>query len=82
MNKFAKWMTANDKRQIDVAKKIGISASSLNEIIRQDKIPSIKVAYGIEVYTKGEITIYDWLDEYKRNKTKTVKAREKSNSKK
>jgi len=84
VNKFAKWMEVNDKVQANVAKKIGISPSSLHEILRLDKIPSIKVAYEIEVYTKGEITVYDWLDQKMEKKTapKTKKKKEATNHKK
>lgn len=84
VNKFAKWMEDNDKRQCDVAKKIGISPSSLHEILRLDKIPNIKVAYEIEVYTKGQVTIYDWLDQYASEDKRTItpKTKAKKNHKK
>lgn len=78
VNKFAQWMELNDKVQANVAKKLGISPSSLHEILRLDKIPSIKVAYEIEVYTKGEVTIYDWLDQYNIEKVKTKAPRKKA----
>lgn len=84
VNKFAEWMKNNDKVQASVAEKIGISPSSLHEIIRLDKIPSIKVAYEIEVYTKGEITVYDWLDQTirKETKPKITKKKQTKNHKK
>jgi len=66
MNKFAEWLKENDKKQRGVAKKIGISTSSLHEILRLGKIPTIKVAYAIEEYTKGQITVYDWIDQKER----------------
>lgn len=63
MSKFTKWIKENDKKQVLVAEKLGISTATLHEILRKGKIPSLKIAYKIEVYTKGVITLYDWLDE-------------------
>ena len=84
MNKFAKWMKDNDKVQALVAKKLGISPSSLHEIIRLDKIPSLKIALQIEEYTNDAITVYDWLDQNlnKETKTKAKKIKEPKNQKK
>jgi transcriptional regulator with XRE-family HTH domain len=65
MNKFALWVLKNDKKQSIVAKKIGMSPSSLVEILRNGRIPSIKFAHAIEIYTNGEIKVYDWLEEEK-----------------
>lgn len=63
MNKFAEWIEQNDRKQRGIAQKIGISTSTLHEILRMGKIPSLKVAYAIEKYTQGEITVYDWIDQ-------------------
>jgi len=63
VNKFAEWIEQNDRKQRGIAQKIGISTSTLHEILRMGKIPSLKVAYAIEKYTQGEITVYDWLDQ-------------------
>lgn len=70
MNKFAEWMKNNDKKQRAVAQKLNISTSTLNDIIKKGQVPSLKVAYAIEVYTKGAITVYDWMDEKKDKKEK------------
>jgi transcriptional regulator with XRE-family HTH domain len=56
-------MKSNDKKQRAVAEKLGISTSSLHEILRKDQLPSLKIAYKIEQYTHGAITLYDWLDQ-------------------
>lgn len=69
MNKFAAWMKSNEKKQIAVAKKLGISQSSLHDIMRQGQLPNLKVAYEIEKYTHGEVTLYDWIDQEEKNKT-------------
>lgn len=67
MNKFADWIKNNDKKQRAVAEKIGISASTLHEILKKNLIPNLRVAYSIEQYTKGAITLYDWIDDPNRN---------------
>lgn len=63
MNKFADWVKSNDKKQRGVAEKLKISTSTLHDILRNGQMPSLKVAYEIEKYTKGAITLYDWIDE-------------------
>ena len=63
MNKFADWMKNNDKKQRGVAEKLGISTSTLHDILRKGQVPSLKLAYQIEKYTKGSITVYDWIDQ-------------------
>lgn len=63
MNKFSEWMKNNDKKQRGVAEKIGVSTSTLHDILRKGQMPSIRIAYEIEKYTRGAITVYDWLDQ-------------------
>lgn len=65
VNKFAEWVKNNDKKQRGIAEKIGVSTSTLHDILRQGQIPSLKVAYEIEQYTRGDVTVYDWIDENK-----------------
>lgn len=72
MNKFALWMQNNDKVQKYVAAKLGISQSTIHEIIHLDKLPSIPVAYEIEKYTMGAVTLYDWLDQDLNNKSMPI----------
>lgn len=71
MNKFLLWIKDNDKKQRGVAEKLGISTSTLHDILRKGQLPSLKLAYEIEQYTKGAITLYDWIDELN-NKNKAV----------
>jgi transcriptional regulator with XRE-family HTH domain len=71
VNKFAEWMQSNDKKQRGVAEKLGISTSTLHDILRKGQMPSLKLAYQIEQYTKGAITLYDWIDPI-HNEKKTV----------
>jgi transcriptional regulator with XRE-family HTH domain len=63
MNKFSLWIKNNDKKHRSVAEKLGISTSTLHDILRKGQIPNIKIAYKIEKYTCGAITLYDWVDE-------------------
>lgn len=62
MNKFADWIKNNDKKQRGVAQKLGISSATLYEILKKGLIPNLKTAYRIEKYTRGCVTLYDWLD--------------------
>lgn len=62
MNIFALWIKNNDKKQRGVAEKLGISPSTLHDILRKGQMPSLRIAYEIEKYTKGAITLYDWID--------------------
>ncbi len=80
MNKFAEWMECNDKKQRGVAEKIGISTSTLHDILRKNQMPSIKVAYEIEKYTCGAVTIYDWIDVRDQDQDKII-IKEKINTK-
>ena len=68
VNKFAVWIASNDKKQIGVAEKVGISQSTLSDILRKGQMPSLKVAYEIEQYTKGAVTLYDWIDQPEQEK--------------
>lgn len=63
MKKFAEWMKHNDRKQLGVAKKIGVSQAHMHDIVRKGHIPSLKIAYEIEKYTLGAITLYDWVDQ-------------------
>ena len=71
MNKFAEWMKNNDKKQRGVAEKLGISTSTLHDILRKGLMPSLKLAFEIEKYTKGAITLYDWVDEQQKYKIRS-----------
>jgi hypothetical protein len=77
MNKFATWIEENDKKQRGVAEKLSISTSTLHEILRKGLMPSLKLAYEIEKYTLGAITVYDWLDEIQCEKQRIDKVKTK-----
>lgn len=63
MNKFAEWIKNSEKKQSGVAQKLCISPSTLHDILRKGQMPSLKLAYKIEQYTKGAVTVYDWVDQ-------------------
>lgn len=71
-------MKSNDKKQRGVAEKLGISTSTLHDILRKGQLPSLKLAYEIEQYTKGAVTVYDWIDEQNKIKSAVNKAKAKT----
>lgn len=77
VDKFHDWMKNNDKKQCAVAAKIGISASYLSDILKLGKMPSIRIAYEIEKYTNGVVTVYDWLDQDMNDRIKSKKKKNK-----
>jgi len=82
VNKFADWMKNNDRKQRGVADKLGISASTLHDILRKGQMPNLKLAYEIEKYTKGAITVYDWIDQSEEENKKIKKTVIKQNPQK
>jgi len=81
VNKFSEWIIVSDKKQTGVAEKIGISTSSLHDILRKGQMPSLRVAYEIEKYTRGAITVYDWIDEKHIESKTDKKIKKKINNK-
>lgn len=73
VNKFAEWVKNNDRKHRSVAEKLGISTSGLHAILKTGQMPSMKTAYEIEKYTRGAVTMYDWLDH--ENEKNTVKSK-------
>lgn len=83
MNKFAAWIKKHDKKQRGVAEKLSISTSTLHEILRKGLLPNLKLAYDIEIYTNGAVTLYDWIDQINEQikpikKEKSIQATKKS----
>ncbi len=83
MHKFAEWIKDNEKKQNGVAEKLKVSASTLHDILRKGQSPSLKLAYAIEKYTKGAITVYDWVDQQPEQENKEIaKSKTKPKAKK
>lgn len=75
MNKFSEWVHDQDKKQNGIARKIGIAPSTLSDILKNGTIPSLRTAYKIEVYSKGAVTLYDWLDQGEHENKKLNKSK-------
>lgn len=71
-------MKCNDKKQRGVAEKLKISTSTLHDILRKGQMPSLRLAYDIEQYTKGSITVYDWIDQQDQIKNELIRVKEKA----
>ena len=54
------------------AQKIGISTSTLHCLLKKRNMPSLKLAYDIEVQTSKAVTLYDWLTEYPPKPTRNI----------
>ena len=74
MKKLANWLDKKCIKQVGFAREIGVSTSTLHEILRLGKMPSLRVAYAIEKFTQGDITLYDWIDQ---ELTKKIKEKKK-----
>ena len=62
MKKLLDWLKMKHVKQAGFAQDIGISTSSLHEILRNGRVPNVKILYEIEKFTDGYITLYDWVD--------------------
>lgn len=63
MKKFSEWMKNNHKVQRGVAGELKIAPSTLHDILKNGLIPNLRLAFEIEKYTRGDITLYDWVDQ-------------------
>jgi DNA-binding XRE family transcriptional regulator len=70
MKKLLDWVKKKCIKQKGMAEKIGVSEATLHEILLHNKSPNLKVAYAIEIFTEGDITIYDFIDDIKLRETK------------
>ena len=77
MNKFDIWIKNNELKFRGVATRLGISIGTLHGLLKEGKMPTLRIAYRIEQYTKGMITLYDWIDEMKKRKMIAEKTKEK-----
>jgi DNA-binding XRE family transcriptional regulator len=82
VNKFAEWIKNSEKKKSGVAQKLSISPSTLHDILRKSQLPSLKLAYNIEKYTKGAVTVYDWVDQPVQENKTVVKIVAKASAKK
>ncbi len=40
---------------------VGISYATLSHLLVDEYLPTLKTAIGIEKFTNGKVTVYDWL---------------------
>ncbi len=60
MNKLCEYLDFRGIKYHVFAKKIGTSTTTLHQILKKGRDPSLKLAIEIEKKTKGLITVYDW----------------------
>ncbi len=71
MNKLCEYLDFRGIKHAVFAKKIGTSTTTLHQILKKERVPSLKLAVEIEKKTKGLVTVYDWLNS-KENKNRNV----------
>lgn len=74
MKKLSQWIIKKCIKQNKMAAALGISPPTLNRIV-SGIMPSLEIAYAIEIFTEGDITVYDFIDENKLSNTKTATKR-------
>lgn len=82
MNKLCEYLDFRGIKHHIFAKKIGTSNTTLHQILKRGRVPSLKTAIEIEKKTKGFVTVYDWCDsiedvEDKKNKNDKTENAEK-----
>lgn len=80
MNKLCEYLDFRGIKYHVFAKKIGTSTTTLHQILKRGRIPSLKIAIEIEKKTKGLITVYDWEPSPKHVEDKKEQDNEKENS--
>ncbi len=50
--------------QTFLAKKAGISRTTINKIVDGKILPNLKTAWAIEKATDGKVTLYDWANNF------------------
>lgn len=82
MKKLKDFLKLNNISYRELAKGLGISPATLSEIINNNRLPTLKLAYEIERLTFKNVTIYDWLDETVSHDGADYNTQEKKNKKK
>lgn len=77
MTKLLSYLVGNGIAHNFFAEKVKTSQPTLNRILRKGHIPSLKLALAIEKQTKGEVTVYDWLNVKDENNDKPKKTQKK-----
>lgn len=61
MTSFKTYLEGRGEKQNDFAKRIGISAAYLSQILSGDRTPSLELAVAIEDATCGAVTARSWV---------------------
>lgn len=61
--KLKQYLKDNYIQQKALVDKLGISATHANALVHERTTPTLEIAYAIEKFTKGKVTVYDWLRE-------------------
>ena len=65
-----KYLESHDMGIVDLSKRSGVTYQSLWRAMYEHGKPSLKQAYMLELFTKGEISLKDWFSE---EETKEIK---------
>ena len=61
--KLNEYLKENYIQQKALVDKLGLSAPYVHRLVHGLSVPSIPVAYKIEKFTRGKVSVYDWLEE-------------------
>ncbi len=66
MNKSAanlsEWLKAQNKKQFEFAKELGISNAALSRLIKGHQKPTLEFAFRLEIITGGKVRAQEWVD--------------------
>ena len=77
MTKLAQWLKKKHIMQKGLAQDLGISNTCLVYILSAKRLPSLSIAYEIEKFTNGDVTLYDWLDQEEIKKNNEINSKKK-----
>tara|TARA_Y100000310_G_scaffold198946_1_gene198931 strand:- start:455 stop:733 length:279 start_codon:yes stop_codon:yes gene_type:complete len=60
--KLKHWLSANDMPQMGLAARLSITQAAVSNIITGRSTPSLAMACMIQAFTRGAVTVTDWLD--------------------
>jgi len=60
--KFLKWLTQNEQTPKQIAYFLGISQPMISQLKPGKKLPSLKLARRIEIFSKGDVPMESWIE--------------------
>ena len=70
MNILRRYINETGLRVNFVAQKLNVSQACLTMLMKNERIPDLRMACLIEDFTRGQIKIRDWLVDEKKNENK------------